>query len=232
MPDSPRILLVGPQVSRLGNFVEERGYMAVCREDGRDALSFLEGQECDLVVIELEMGELVAREFMKEARRHRPDAGFLLVEDPAKAHRIVAAMVHGVFAFVPAPPEDEFFFRVVKRLIAATSEDTQALEDRIAQLQLEVRALKSKKSGDPPDDRTRDVFADTAFDEDDVDSIDDSEIKVAVHEHKTRAIDVEFEKLATQMMPAQKRVRGSEEYRRVVESTWARVPDTNPESGS
>ena len=73
MADNARILLVGPQVSRLGPFVEERGYMAVCREGGNDALSFLEAQECDLIVLELELGDLVAREFMKEARRHRPE---------------------------------------------------------------------------------------------------------------------------------------------------------------
>jgi DNA-binding NarL/FixJ family response regulator len=235
MADDAHILLVGPQVSQLGDFVEARGYQVTCRDEGKPALGTLREGTFDVVVLELDLGDLVAQEFMRDAVDANPGCAFVLLEDPAKAHRIVSAMAQGIFAFVPTPPNEEVFFHALRRLVASGPDEAErALHERIEELELRIRTLKMEKAnGKGVDDRTQDVFATQAFDDDssDAPSLDDSEIaiKVPVDEHKTSAFDAEFEALATQMMPAQRRVRGSEDYRKVVENVWARLPDTNPE---
>ena len=223
----PRVLLVGPRVARLANFFEDRGYKTDATELGESGLKSLADEPIDVALFELEMGDLLARDFIKAARKVREECSFVLMEDPAKAHRIIAAMVQGISNYIATPPDEEAVFRLVDRLAASTQSaaGSEALKMRILELEAELARAKPKKRNNAGngEDPTGDVFADaTLFSEDASEESVEIEIAIPVHDDNERSkrLDAEFEEVKNQM-PAQARVRGTDAYRKIVESVWS-----------
>jgi DNA-binding response OmpR family regulator len=116
-PSKHRILLVGPRVIHLKPFFERRRYGVVAVQKGVEGMSALDAEPRDIVILELNLGDLTATEFLMAARQAHADASFLLLDDASKAGQIVKALQAGLDGYLPTPPdEDRLFFEVERHL--------------------------------------------------------------------------------------------------------------------
>lgn len=116
-PSKHRILLVGPRVIHLKPFFERRRYSVVAVQKGVDGMTALDAEPRDIVILELNLGDLTATEFLMAARQAHADASFLLLDDASKAGQIVKALQAGLDGYLPTPPdEDRLFFEVERHL--------------------------------------------------------------------------------------------------------------------
>lgn len=116
-PSKHRILLVGPRVIHLKPFFERRRYSVIAVQKGVEGMSALDAEPRDIVILELNLGDLTATEFLMAARQAHADASFLLLDDASKAGQIVKALQAGLDGYLPTPPdEDRLFFEVERHL--------------------------------------------------------------------------------------------------------------------
>lgn len=116
-PSKHRILLVGPRVIHLKPFFERRRYSVVAVQRGVEGMSALDAERRDIVILELNLGDLTATEFLMAARQAHADSSFLLLDDASKAGQIVKALQAGLDGYLPTPPdEDRLFFEVERHL--------------------------------------------------------------------------------------------------------------------
>lgn len=125
----PEILLAGPRVSNLKVFFERQGYQAIAAAGGQPALSVLESRPCALVLCELGLGDLAFADFFATATGLRPDARWLLLDDPSRALQVVKALGLGVDSYCPTPPDEAALFRLVERLVSASGANQVPLAD-------------------------------------------------------------------------------------------------------
>src|SRR5688500_17694877 len=116
-PSKPRILLVGPRVIHLKPCFERRRYNVTAVQKSVEGMSALDAEPRDIVILELNLGDLTATEFLMAARQAHADASFLLLDDASKAGQIVKALQAGLDGYLPTPPdEDRLFFEVERHL--------------------------------------------------------------------------------------------------------------------
>jgi DNA-binding response OmpR family regulator len=138
-PARHRVLLVGPRVVPLKAMFERRGYPLVAAANGVEGMAQLDTDPCDLVVLELNLGDLTATEFLMAARQGSPRATFLLVDEPARAGQIVKALQAGLDGFLAAPAdEDRLFYEVERHLrrVGAAVGDASGFEEHSTQTQM------------------------------------------------------------------------------------------------
>ncbi len=119
-PTQHRVLLVGPRVVPLKSFFEKRRYPVVAADSGVEGMAQLDTSPCDIVVLELNLGDLTASEFLMAARQGNPKTTFLLIDESSKAAHIVKAMQAGVDGYLATPPDDERLFYEVERHLMRT----------------------------------------------------------------------------------------------------------------
>ncbi len=116
-PSQSRILLVGPRVVHLKPFFDARRYNCVAVQKGVEGMTALDAEPRDIVILELNLGDLTATEFLMAARQAHAQASFLLLDDASKAGQIVKALQAGLDGYLPTPPdEDRLFFEVERHL--------------------------------------------------------------------------------------------------------------------
>lgn len=116
-PQQHRILLVGPRVVHLKPFFERRRYRVAGVQKGVEGMSALDAEPRDIVILELNLGDLTATEFLMAARQAHAQASFLLLDDATKAGQIVKALQAGLDGYLPTPPdEDRLLFEVERHL--------------------------------------------------------------------------------------------------------------------
>lgn len=149
-PSEIAILLVGPRVSHLVPHFSSRGYEVEACGDGSAAISALDARVRDLLVLELNLGDLSVTELLLAAQQVQPHLGFLLLDDASRAGQIVKAMVAGVHGYLATPPDEERLFREVEQQVIAARARAGTLlrsaRDEVEKLQKE--ALEAGMKGD------------------------------------------------------------------------------------
>lgn len=116
-PTQHSILLVGPRVVHLRPFFERRRYRVTAVNKGVEGMAALDSGQNHLVLLELNLGDLTATEFLMAARQAHADVTFLLIDDQSKAGQIVKALQAGLDGYLATPPdEDRLFFEVERHL--------------------------------------------------------------------------------------------------------------------
>lgn len=117
-PTKHRVLLVGPRVVHLRQFFEKRRYPVVAAGKGVEGMAQLDTSPCDIVVLELNLGDLTATEFLMAARQGHPQTTFLLLDESTKAGQIVKALQAGLDGYLATPPDEDRLFYEVERHLA------------------------------------------------------------------------------------------------------------------
>lgn len=152
-PQKHHVLLVGPRVVHLKPFFERRRYQVAAVQKGVEGMSALDAEPRDIVILELNLGDLTATEFLMAARQAHAQASFLLLDDASKAGLIVKALQAGLDGYLPTPPdEDRLFFEVERHLrhapppgaraSASSSGAGDGFETRTGETQVSLRGVE------------------------------------------------------------------------------------------
>lgn len=150
-PTQHSILLVGPRVVHLRPFFERRRYRVVAVNKGVEGMAALDANQHHIVMLELNLGDLTATEFLMAARQAHADVTFLLIDDQSKAGQIVKALQAGLDGYLATPPdEDRLFFEVERHLAhrsagaAMTGPTTQiGIRPDVTELQSQLASRES-----------------------------------------------------------------------------------------
>jgi DNA-binding response OmpR family regulator len=133
-PSNHRVLLVGPRVVHLKPFFEKRGYPVIVAGKGVDGMALLDATPCDLVLLELNLGDLTATEFLMAARQGHPRSSFLLLDEANRAGQIVKALQAGLDGYLATPPEeDRLFYEVERHLNRVAAVDGSGFDESSTQ---------------------------------------------------------------------------------------------------
>ena len=112
-----QILLAGPRVAHLAPFFEKRGYETQAHESGSDAMQAIRERLRDLIILELNLSDYSAPDFLTQAKEIQPEARYLLLDDTSRAGQVVKALVAGADGYVATPPDEGRLFAEVDRLL-------------------------------------------------------------------------------------------------------------------
>lgn len=133
MPDDRkiRVLIVDDEEDFRDIFallIERMGYQAVTAADGREALTLLETNPCDLALIDFQMPHMNGLELLREVRRTNPKIEVIFITGFGTVPSVVEAMKLGVFDYVTKPLNldeiEELIHRVVKTRILPSSQQS------------------------------------------------------------------------------------------------------------
>jgi len=142
-PSNHRVLLVGPRVVHLKPLFDKHGYPVVVAPKGVEGMAHLDTDPCDLVLLELNLGDLTATEFLMAARQGHPRATFLLIDEATRAGQIVKALQAGLDGYLATPPdEDRLFYEVERHLrrVTADADDPSGFEEHSTQTTMTTMA--------------------------------------------------------------------------------------------
>ena len=122
--------------------------------EGVDGMAILDAGLFALVLLELNLGDLTATEFLMAARQGHPTSTFLLIDDATRAGQIVRAMQAGLDGFLATPPdENRLFFEVDRHLRRGqgASDDPGGFEEHATQTTMTTMADVEAMPATPPD---------------------------------------------------------------------------------
>jgi two-component system response regulator PilR (NtrC family) len=119
----------------LASLVREEGHEAIVARTGEEALTLLEREEIDLVLLDLMLPGLSGMEVMKKAREQDPDLVVVVITAFSSIEGAIDAMKQGAFHYIPKPFKNEEVRLTIRK----------GLERR--QLKAENRALKEQLHG-------------------------------------------------------------------------------------
>ena len=139
-----QILLAGPRVAHLAPFFEKRGYETQAHESGSDAMQAIRERLRDLIILELNLSDYSAPDFLTQAKEIQPEARYLLLDDTSRAGQVVKALVAGADGYVATPPDEGRLFAEVDRLLATSAKSMQERSAQTAHLQEQLEAVRGE----------------------------------------------------------------------------------------
>ena len=115
--------------------VREEGHEAIVARTGEEALTILEREEIDLVLLDLMLPGISGMEVMKHVREQDPDLVVVVITAFSSIEGAIDAMKQGAFHYIPKPFKNEEVRLTIRK----------GLERR--QLKAENRALKEQLHG-------------------------------------------------------------------------------------
>jgi two-component system, NtrC family, response regulator PilR len=115
--------------------VREEGHEAVVARTGEEALTLLEREEIDLVLLDLMLPGMSGMEVLRQVREHDPDLVVVVITAFSSIEGAIEAMKQGAFHYIPKPFKNEEVRLTIRK----------GLERR--QLKAENRALKEQLHG-------------------------------------------------------------------------------------
>jgi two-component system response regulator PilR (NtrC family) len=119
----------------LGALVREEGHEAIAARSGEEALTLLEREEIDLVLLDLMLPGLSGMEVLRQIREQDPDLVVVVITAFSSIEGAIEAMKQGAFHYIPKPFKNEEVRLTIRK----------GLERR--QLKVENRALKEQLHG-------------------------------------------------------------------------------------
>jgi len=113
LDDSPSMRLIQRKmIEKIGDFeIEEAG-------DGIEALKMLPGFDFDLVLADWNMPRMNGIDFVKNAKRIKPNLPIIMVTTEAEKRRILEAVKAGVSQYVVKPFKSETLSGKIKKVLS------------------------------------------------------------------------------------------------------------------
>ncbi len=128
-----KILVVDDELSMrefLEILLEKEGYQVVTAENGKKAVSLIEKNDYDLLLLDIRLGDLSGIEVLKAAKAKNPDSVVIMISAYASTETAVEAMNDGAYDYVPKPFDaDELTQTLQNALKFKTVEQEKALVD-------------------------------------------------------------------------------------------------------
>ena len=116
----------------LASLVREEGHEPIAARTGEEALTLLEREEVDLVLLDLMLPGVPGIQVLREIRRREPDQVVVVITAYSSIETAIEAMREGAFHYIPKPFKNEEVLLTIRK----------GLEQR--RLAVENRALKQQ----------------------------------------------------------------------------------------
>ena len=112
-----RVLIVDDEaelVSALGERLALRGFDAEGVTTGAEALTFLETEPCDVVLLDVKMPGLGGLEVIRLIKTERPDLAVILLTGHGSVNSVEEGMALGAFDYLMKPVKIDDLVRILK----------------------------------------------------------------------------------------------------------------------
>jgi DNA-binding NtrC family response regulator len=105
----------------LKGFLEKEGFSVIGAAHGREALRRLEGENCDLILLDYKMPELDGLQTLREVRKLNPEIPVMMMTAYGTVETAVASMKEGAADYLTKPIDlDELLLKIQKILERST----------------------------------------------------------------------------------------------------------------
>jgi two-component system, NtrC family, response regulator PilR len=132
----PHILVVDDELSMrelLDVMLTKEGYQVSCAETGREAISFIEKTDFDLLLCDIRLGDITGIDVLKALRNQNQDTVVIMISAYATTEAAVEAMNEGAYDFVPKPFNNEELKETIKNAlkIKTLEHEKKILDDEL-----------------------------------------------------------------------------------------------------
>lgn len=123
---SPKILIVDDEQNMLlylSEALEDEGYKIVTMVSGKEAVSVLENESFDLLLLDLKLHDMDGLEVMREAKKRSPDTVVIMLTANGSLESALEAIRTGAFDYLLKPSNVEDLKNSVKRGLDKYQED-------------------------------------------------------------------------------------------------------------
>lgn len=127
----------------MSELLKRRGYNVAAAEDGKTALSLIQQQPYDLILLDLKLPDMGGIDVVQQAREYQPDSAVIILTGHGSLNSAINALHLGVFDYIlktTAPHE------VLDRVAAALAH--QAKRERTHQLLATLQTMVSELRGE------------------------------------------------------------------------------------
>ncbi|HRP69938.1 MAG TPA: ATP-binding protein [Turneriella sp.] len=118
----PPVLIIDPDIALqeiLGEILRNR-FRIFAAANIAAAKEVMQGEEPDLVFIELQLPNESAIDFIEQTKRSKANTQFIVITDNATVENAISALRHGAFDFLKKPFEIEDIARIVEKFFSIT----------------------------------------------------------------------------------------------------------------
>jgi two-component system, cell cycle sensor histidine kinase and response regulator CckA len=149
--DKQRILVVDDEIrmcESLDILLSSRGYEIQCFTDGRNALSYIHDQGCDLVLLDLMMPEMDGFTVLARIKESFPDVQVIIMTAQGSAEYAVAALKGGADDYLCKPfAMDELIKRIQNSLkTRRLSKENALIEGKLAMTEAQLRQAQKMEA--------------------------------------------------------------------------------------
>lgn len=115
-----RILIVDDELivrEALSNYLKEDGYEAVAVESGEEALRKVEGENWNILFVDLKMPGMDGLEVLSEVKKTEPDLPVIIITAYATIDSAVQAMKNGAYDYIVKPFDPEAIALLVEKVV-------------------------------------------------------------------------------------------------------------------
>jgi two-component system response regulator PilR (NtrC family) len=111
----------------------KEGYRVTCAETGRKAVGLLEKKQYDLLLCDIQLGDISGLDVLRASKKNNQDKVVILISAYASTETAVEAMNEGAYDYVPKPfNKDELMQTIAKALDLRTIEhEKKQLDDQL-----------------------------------------------------------------------------------------------------
>lgn len=115
---NPKILIVDDEQNillYLSEALEDEGYDIVTKASGKEAVSALEKESFDLLLVDLKLRDIDGLEVMREAKKHSPDTVVIMLTGHGSLESAMEAIRYGAFDYLLKPSSVQDLKSSIKR---------------------------------------------------------------------------------------------------------------------
>jgi DNA-binding response OmpR family regulator len=104
--ETPKVLIVDDEQNILlflSEALEDEGYTITTKGSGKEAVSIIEHEDFDLVLVDLKLHDIDGLEVTREVKKHSPDTVVIMLTGHGSLDTAVEAMRFGVFDYLLKP---------------------------------------------------------------------------------------------------------------------------------
>ncbi|MEE2776615.1 MAG: sigma-54 dependent transcriptional regulator [Acidobacteriota bacterium] len=116
--------------------VREEGHEPLCARTGEEALTLIDREEVDLVLLDLMLPGISGMEVLKQIRKHNSDLTVVVITAFSSIESAIEAMKHGAFHYIPKPFKNEEVRHTIR---SGLEQQALRVENRELKEQLQTR---------------------------------------------------------------------------------------------